>query len=178
MQFGNGAGNLVRGNRAWGNGASGFDLDGFTSPVRFEYNWAYENAVNGFALAGGSGGAAHPLRHNAAWRNGGRGFTDDGVGAAVQLSNNTAYRNGRDGFAFPNGSPLLRSNASVGNGTPFALSASASGSRNSSDVDFRSTDPSSAAGPRNPDGTLPRTAFLVTGSGIGASMSGRPLHGR
>jgi hypothetical protein len=174
IQFGAGEGNLVRGNRAWGNATVGFDLGGFASPVTLEYNWAYRNDQNGFALAGGRPAVApaHSLRHNAAWDNGGHGFTDDGGGGAVELTNNTAYANGGAGFAFPNGSPLLRSDVAVGNQTPAALSATARVSRNDWEATFRSTDPSEAEGERRSDGSLPHTAFLATGNGVGASMGG------
>ncbi|MFI5890989.1 sigma-70 family RNA polymerase sigma factor [Actinoplanes sp. NPDC051513] len=167
VQFGDGDGNLVRGNRSWGNAASGYDLGGFTSPVTVEYNWAYRNATNGFALAGGpsAGAPAHKLRHDVAWDNGGHGFTDDGAGGSASIVNSTAFRNGGAGFAFPVGSPLLRSDVAVGNERPDAPS----GAEESA---FRSTDPSSAEGPRRDDGSFPRTAFLVTGNGKGASMGG------
>ncbi|GIF19044.1 RNA polymerase sigma factor (sigma-70 family) [Actinoplanes tereljensis] len=170
IQFGSGTGNLVRGNRAYGNGSSGFDLGGFTDPVSLEYNWAYRNEANGFALAGSDVAAAHELRHNAAWDNGGPGFTDDGGTGALQLSNNTAWRNGGSGFAFPNAPALLRSNAAAGN--PVSLAANAQLSRNNWAETFRSTDPAQAEGARQPDGKLPRTDFLATGDGVGASMGG------
>jgi RNA polymerase sigma factor (sigma-70 family) len=179
VMFGNGAGNLVRGNRAYDNGAAGFELGEFADPVSLEYNWAWGNASNGFTLAGGSPpvSAAHKLRHNAAWDNAANGFGDDGVGGAIQLTNNTAYRNGGTGFSLPNASALLRSNASVNNkGGVAALSANAQLSRNSWQVEgwsaamFRSTDPAQAEGPRQPDGSTPSTAFLAGGNGVGASM--------
>ncbi|GIJ71790.1 right-handed parallel beta-helix repeat-containing protein [Virgisporangium ochraceum] len=45
VQFGDGAGNLVRGNRAYGNPAAGYDLGTFRSPVSIEYTWAYGNGA-------------------------------------------------------------------------------------------------------------------------------------
>ncbi|GIM95778.1 sigma-70 family RNA polymerase sigma factor [Paractinoplanes toevensis] len=170
IQFGSGTGNLVRGNRAYANGSSGFDLGGFTDPVSLEYNWAYRNEANGFALAGSDVAAGHQLRHNAAWDNAGPGFTDDGGTGALQLSNNTAWRNGGSGFAFPNAPALLRSNAAAGN--PVTPAANAQLSRNNWAETFRSTDPATAEGARQPDGKLPRTDFLATGDGVGASMGG------
>ncbi|MFF5291177.1 sigma-70 family RNA polymerase sigma factor [Paractinoplanes globisporus] len=172
IQFGDGDDNLVRGNRAWDNDTSGYDLGDFGSPVTLEYNWAYRNTHNGFALAGGTVAAAHSLRHDVAWDNGGPGFTDDGAGASISLVNSTAFRNGGAGFALPNGSPLLRSDVAVGNKTPATLSGTAVQSRNDWAATFRSTDPTSAEGPRRADGSLPRTDFLVTGNGTGASMGG------
>ncbi len=181
VQFGGGAGNLIRGNRAYDNGTSGYDLGGFADPVTLEYNWAFGNGATGFVLAGGDPpvAAAHGLRHNASWDNGGNGFSDDGGAGAVQLTNNTAFRNAGAGFALPDSPAVLRSNASVGNTrAAVALSAEAAVSRNSWQEDgwsaatFRSTDPAVAEGPRPPDGSFPRTDFLTTGNGVGASMGG------
>jgi hypothetical protein len=172
IQFGDGAGNLVRGNRSWGNQAAGFDLGDFGSPVTLEYDWAYRNKRTGFALAGGTVTAAHSLRHDVTWDNGGNGFTDDGAGAPVSVVNCTAFRNGEAGYAFRAGPVLLRSDVAVANRTPAALSAEAQQSRNDWAATFRSTDPASAAGPRRADGSLPRTTFLVTDDGTGASMGG------
>jgi RNA polymerase sigma factor (sigma-70 family) len=174
VQFGDGSGNLLRGNRSWGNDAAGYDLGGFRSPVTVEYNWAYRNGQSGFVLAGRQSGAppGHPLRHDVAWDNGGNGFTDDGAGAPVSIVNSTAFRNAAAGFAFPNGSPLLRSDVAVGNKTPARLSDTTQESRNDWNATFRSTDPASAEGARRDDGALPRTDFLVTGNGTGASMGG------
>jgi RNA polymerase sigma factor (sigma-70 family) len=170
VQFGSGAGNLLRGNRAFDNRASGYDLGGFADPVTLEYNWAYRNAVNGFALAGSGVAAAHRLRHDAAWDNTRHGFTDDGATGALQLSNDTAWHNGGSGFAFPNAPALLRSCAAADN--PVTLAATAQLSRDEWAQEFRSTDPASAEGPRPPSGGLPPTAFLATGNGVGASMGG------
>jgi hypothetical protein len=121
----------------------------------------------------------HRLRHNAAWDNTGEGFTDDGGNAALELSNNTAFRNGGDGFRLRSEVALLRSNASIDNGRgAISLAATAAQSRNSwqlagwSAATFRSTDPAEAAGPRPADWRFPRTAFLTTGNGVGASMAG------
>jgi RNA polymerase sigma factor (sigma-70 family) len=179
VMFGVGDGNLLRGNRAYGNATAGFDLGNFRSPVTMEYNWAYRNGTNGFVLNGGAG-AGHELRHNAVWDNAGHGFTDDGGsnGALMVFSNNTAYRNGHTGFALPNPAATLRSNVAIDNATAISLDAAASQSRNSwqetgwSAAKFRSTDPATAEAPRPSDGGLPSTIFLSTGNGVGASMSG------
>jgi RNA polymerase sigma factor (sigma-70 family) len=179
IMFGDGTGNLIRGNRAYDNGGPGFELGEFADAVTVEYNWAWGNNSNGFTLAGGSPpvSAAHKLRHNAAWDNASNGFGDDGVGGAMQLSNNTAFRNGGNGFSLPNAAAVLRANASVDNkGGVAALAANAQLSRNSWQLTgwnasmFRSTDPAIAEGPRQADGSLPATAFLAGGNGVGASM--------
>jgi hypothetical protein len=53
VQFGAGAGNVIRGIRAFGNGSSGVDLGAFAAPVTIEYSWSYDNGTNGFSLGGG-----------------------------------------------------------------------------------------------------------------------------
>jgi RNA polymerase sigma factor (sigma-70 family) len=176
VQFGAGGGNLLRGNRAYGNAAAGFDLGSFRSAVTVEYNWAYRNG-NGFVLGGGTPAAvaAHKLRHDAAWDNDNQGFTDEGNTAALQLTDNTAFRNGGTGFTLPYAAATVRSNVSIDNGTPADLAPGASASRNSwqtTGATFRSTDPAEAEGPRTAAGRLPGTAFLTTGNGTGASMAG------
>ena len=190
IQFGDGESNLVRGNRAFGNAAGGFDLGSFAGAVTLEHNWSYGNGVNrwnipgfhsdaaGFALGGGTPRvpAAHLVRHNAAWDNVGNGFTDEGNTAALQLNNNTAFRNGGTGFALSDAAAVLRSNAAVDNATPATLAAGATANRNSWQLGgwtagtFRSTDAATAEGPRTTAGALPRTRYLTTGNGVGASM--------
>jgi len=176
---GDGDGNLVRGNRSAGNGGAGFDLGGFTSAVTLEYNWSYRNDGSGFVLGGGGvpSSPPHKLRHDAAWSNGSHGFADDGDPGAFQLSNNTAYHNQGTGFYLPDAPATARSNVAVDNATPMRFGAAAKQSRNSWQQDgataatFRSADPAPAEGPRTATGLLPRTAYLVTGTGLGASMT-------
>ncbi|MBM2618827.1 sigma-70 family RNA polymerase sigma factor [Actinoplanes sp. LDG1-06] len=175
VQFGSGAGNVVRGNRFAGNGESGLDLK-FDSPVLVEHNWSYDNGGNGFVLTGAP--ASHRLRHNAAWNNGNHGFTDDGGATlGLTLTNNTAFRNRGSGFALPGGEATLRANVAVANaGDPAGLAAGSVASGNSWQIGgwsvsrFRSVSPSVAEGSRTPAGRLPSTDFLVTGSNLGASM--------
>jgi hypothetical protein len=175
--FGGGEGNLVRGNRAFGNSSGGFDLGEFTGAVSLEYNWAYRNDATGFILGGGSPpvAAAHKLRHNAAWDNAGHGFADDGNTAAIELSNNTAFRNQDTGFYLRFAAATVRSNVSVDNAADVAAAQAAKQSRNSwqgNRATFRSTDPTAAEGPRSAAGRRPGTDFLTTGNGTGASMAG------
>ena len=178
ISFGDGDGNLVRGNRAFGNAGGGFDLAAFTGAVTLEYNWSYRNDATGFVLGGGStpASAAHRLRHNAAWDNASHGFADDGNTGALELTNNTAFRNRGTGFYLPHAAATVRSNAAVGNATPMTIGPSANQSRNTWQRDdataamFRSTDTSVAEGSRTAAGLLPRTAYLSTGNGVGASM--------
>ena len=177
VQFGSGAGTVVRGNRFRGNSGPGLDLGAFTSAVTVEYNWAYGNGGSGFVLGGGTPPAAapHKLRHNAAWDNGSNGFAGDGNTAALELTNNTAFRNRGTGFHLPDAAATVRSDVAVGNDRPYELGSSAAQSRNSwqqETAPFRSTDPAEADGPRTASGGLPSTAFLTTGDGSGASMGG------
>jgi RNA polymerase sigma factor (sigma-70 family) len=194
IRFGSGDGNLVRGNRAFGNADNGIDVGSFASPVTVEYNWAYGNGVNrwnaegwqsnanGFMLGGGSApipAAAHRLRHNAAWDNVHDGFADGGNAGGIELSNNTAYRNAGAGFTLSVAAATARGNVSLGNGEDVVTGPGVKSSRNTWDggawsvAMFRSTDASVAQGARAGDGTLPGTTFLATGNGMGASMSGR-----
>jgi RNA polymerase sigma factor (sigma-70 family) len=187
IKFGAGAGNVVRGCRAFDNADSGFDLGEFADAVRLEYNWAYGNGVNrwsapiwqsnadGFHLGGGPP-APHVLRHNASWANAGHGFSDGGNSGRLELSNNTAFRNGGTGFHLPTAPSTVRSNASIDNARDAELRTGTGSSRNTWDGGswavsaFESTDPSGAQGQRRPDGRLPSTDYLTTGRGVGASM--------
>ncbi|BEL08789.1 hypothetical protein Q0Z83_069800 [Actinoplanes sichuanensis] len=178
VQFGDGGGNLVRGNRAWDNRQDGIDLGSFRTRVAVEYNWSFRNGSNGFALGGGTEpmAAPHSVRHNAAWGNQGQGFVDEGNTGAIELGNNTAFQNAGLGFSMTTAPAVLRNNAAVGNTRgEQALSASAKPNNNSWQVDgfeFGSEDPSVAEGARTAAGKLPGTDYLATGNGIGASMSG------
>jgi len=180
VQFGAGDGNVLRGNRAFGNGSAGIDLGSFASPVTVEYTWSYGNGASGFTLGGGDPpvAAPHRLRHDAAWDNASHGFTDERNTAALTLSNNTAFRNRGTGFALPDAAAVLRANVAIDNAVAESLSPSATAVRNSWQQDgwsaakFRSTDPAEAQGPRPATGRLPGTAFLATGNGVGASMAG------
>jgi hypothetical protein len=191
IRFGSGAGNVVRGNRAYDNGDNGFDLGDFAGPVTLEHNWAWGNgrnhwnmpgwtsAASGFALGGGAPAptAAHIVRQNASWDNASHGFSDDENPGRIQLSRNTAWQNADTGFSMRVAAARLTGNVAVENGTPFFLTAAAQATGNTwnqtsppSAAIFRSTDPAEAAGRRRPDGSLPSTAFLTGPDGIGATM--------
>ncbi|GIE31605.1 hypothetical protein Ait01nite_046500 [Actinoplanes italicus] len=179
VQFGDGDGNLLRGNRAFRNGGDGINLGAFGSRVQVQYNWSFRNGANGFAVGGGSpnpAAAAHQVRHNASWGNDGHGFVDEGNAAAIELGNNTAYRNTGLGFSMTTAPAVLRNNASVGNTRgEQALSSGAKPSNNSwqePGLTFRSEDASTAEGARTAAAKLPGTDYLSTGNGVGASMSG------
>jgi pectate disaccharide-lyase len=176
IQFGSGAGNVVRGNRFFGNKSSGLDLK-FDSPVLVERNWSYGNGANGFVLTGEP--ASHRLRNNAAWDNGGHGFTDDaGPTSGLLLERNTAYRNRGSGFALPGGPATLRANVAVDNAEDQeSLAQNSSAQGNSwqqtgwTSDRFRSTSPDTAEASRPATGALPRTTFLVTNDPVGADMT-------
>ncbi len=189
IKFGVGEGNVIRGCRAFHNAESGFDLGEFGSAVRIENSWAYGNGVNrwnepgwrssanGFTLGGGEPAtvAAHVVVNSAAWDNIQHGFAHDGNRGALVLNNNTAFRNGAAGF-FLRGAPVvLHANAAVGNAVTSDVSAAARADANAwsgKESMFRSVDPATAEGPRRPDGALPATDFLITGTAVGASMTG------
>ncbi|MFD6278728.1 sigma-70 family RNA polymerase sigma factor [Streptomyces sp. NPDC060209] len=180
VKFGSGGGNTVRGCRAFGNGADGIDLGGFTSPVTVLGTWSYRNG-NGFTLGGGhtSASVAHVLTDDAAWDNAGLGFNDEGNPGAIRLSRNTAFRNGT-GFYLATAAAVLSSNAALESGdgpdTVLAESSRSEGNTWNGASDgtsmFTTTDPSTAEAPRAADATLPRTSFLTpSGTAPGARMS-------
>jgi hypothetical protein len=192
IKFGDGTGNLIRGCRSFDNADSGFDVGHFADAVTLEHNWSYGNGVNrwnaeewrpnadGFLLGGGdpAPAAAHVLRNNAAWDNAGNGFdafdgSADGTNrGALDLRNNTSFRNGGAGFVVPPGPATLRANAAVADASPTARAGSGNTWNGGSWTEsmFRSTDPTTAIGPRQPDGRLPVTEFLAPGTAPGATM--------
>jgi RNA polymerase sigma factor (sigma-70 family) len=190
IKFGYGTGNVVRGNRAFDNADDGFNFGSFSSPVTVEGNWAYGNGVNrwnvagwrsngnGFTFGGGSppAVAAHIVHNNAAWDNQHDGFSDQRNTAALEFGNNTAFRNGAVGFDLPYAAAALLGNVAVGNASPVAPGPAGDGSGNSWNGGawpagrFASADPAVAQGARRPDGSLPRTSYLGTGTGTGAAL--------
>jgi RNA polymerase sigma factor (sigma-70 family) len=180
VKFGSGENNLIRGNRAFNNADNGFDLGEFTSPVTVERNWAYGNGfdrwnvagwqsnADGFHLGGGNPplAGAHVLRQNYAWDNVNHGFSDAGNLGALRLSDNTAFRNGGTGFFVPEAAATLRGNAAIDNAAPASVGAGSTLDGNTWQTGvrtaamFRSTDPTTAQGPRPANGALPRTDFL------------------
>ncbi|MFI2710927.1 sigma-70 family RNA polymerase sigma factor [Micromonospora sp. NPDC018662] len=186
VKFGTGAGNVLRGNRAFHNADDGVDLGGFADPVTVERNWSYGNGQNrwgvagwdsngyGFSLGGGEPiPAGHRVRGNAAWGNRGHGFGVEANSGPIDLTGNTAFRNGGAGFDLAGGDATARRNLAVENAVPARGAVDATG--NSWDggtaVRLRSTDPGAAEGPRRPDGTLPSTRYLGTGTGVGADLT-------
>ena len=191
--MGSGAGNVIRGCRTYHNVDDGVELSSFDDPVIIDQTWSYGNGVNrwnlatfggsgnGFRLSGGTArpAVAHVVTRSAAWQNGGYGFTEAGNSGTLRLTNNTAFRNAKDGFAFFYAPATLQRNLALGNNRQAVLAATATASGNSwnqdgwNDAALHATDPTSAEGPRDEDGSLPATAYLTNGkdSSVGAPMS-------
>ncbi|WP_406349705.1 right-handed parallel beta-helix repeat-containing protein [Streptomyces sp. NBC_01597] len=190
IKFGSGTGNKVTGARLYNNSDDGLDLWQFSSPVTVEHSWAFGNGRNrwndsafegngnGFKLGGGGVAVAHVVNNNAAWDNTLNGFTENSNTGAIALNRNTAYANTETGFYFATGRARLARNLAVGDkGGPDKLGPSAVSAANNWDSGvstpaFRSTDATTAYGARKPDGSLPATTFLTTGSTtIGSTMN-------
>ncbi|WP_338898971.1 right-handed parallel beta-helix repeat-containing protein [Streptomyces sp. TG1A-60] len=190
VKFGSGTGNRITGARLHGNADDGLDLWQFSSPVTVEHSWAFGNGHNrwndspfegdgnGFKLGGGGASVAHVLDDNAAWDNTLHGFTEDSNAGAILLNRNTAYANKENGFAFATGKARLARNLAVGNGTGkaklglFTVSAANNWDSGVATPGFESTSAATAHGARRPDGSLPATTFLTTGStAVGSAMN-------
>jgi RNA polymerase sigma factor (sigma-70 family) len=194
FKYGSGAGNLIRGCRMYHNSADGLDLSDFSEPVTIERSWSFGNGVNrwdipgfvaggnGFKLGGGDTGlsAGHIVRDSAAWDNAGYGFTEAGNQGPLLLANDTAYRNRKAGFAFVASHSTLTRNLALANARESWLGEQVTVDNNSWDqpawdtTTLRSGDPSTAQAPRQPDGSLPTTTFLLNrrDPSIGAAMVG------
>ncbi|WP_047890402.1 sigma-70 family RNA polymerase sigma factor [Micromonospora sp. RV43] len=192
VKFGDGAGNVLRGNRTFHNADDGIDLGGFADPVTVERNWSYGNGQNrwgvtgwdsngyGFSLGGGEPvPAGHRVRDNAAWGNRGHGFGVEANAGRIDLTGNTAFRNGGAGFDLTGAGGTARWNLALDNRTPARGGERVAATGNSWDDDgwsaarLRSTDPRTAEGPRRADGTLPSTGYLGTGTRLGADLTAR-----
>jgi hypothetical protein len=190
VKFGSGSGNRITGARLYNNSDDGLDLWQFSSRVTIEHTWAFgngenrwgdsafEGSGNGFKLGGGGASVAHVVNNNAAWDNTRHGFTEDSNTGAILLNRNTAYANAEAGYHFTAGRARLARNlavrnqgglSEVGSSTVCAANNWDSGTATPS---FRSTDATTAYGTRRPDGSLPATTFLTTGStAIGSTMN-------
>ncbi len=187
-----GTGNVLRGNRAWGNADDGFDFfniqDGTrNAPVRIEGNWAFDNGYgangeasgdgNGFKLGGirqdsdGSSGG-HTVIDNVAWGNLAIGFDENG-GTGTTLRGNTAFDNGTYNYGFFTGTSSLYSNAAFGEGR---VAASGTVSGNSWDAgaasvsnEFALLEGALGRAVRHADGALP---FTDDGAAAGTPDTG------
>ncbi|POX45036.1 chondroitinase-B domain-containing protein [Streptomyces sp. Ru72] len=190
IKFGSGTGNLVTGARLYNNSDDGIDLWSFSSPVTIEHTWsfgngknrwndpAFEGNGNGYKLGGNGVTVAHVVNNSAAWDNAGNGFTENSNTGAIVINRTAAYANAKWGYYFATSSAKLGKNLAVGNGSGLVSKGSkvtSAGNNRDSGVPtpaFRSTDASSTYNARKPDGSLPDTTFLTTGSTtIGATMN-------
>ncbi|MER6184524.1 right-handed parallel beta-helix repeat-containing protein [Streptomyces sp. NPDC001652] len=190
VKFGSGTGNRITGARLHNNSDDGLDLWQFSSPVTIEHSWAFGNGKNrwndpafegngnGYKLGGGGVTVAHVVNNNAAWDNTLNGFTENSNPGAIVLNRNTAYANAEAGFYFATGKARLARNLAVGNkGSLSKLGSSTVSAANNWDggvstPSFKSTDATTAYSARKPDGSLPATTFLTTGStAIGSTMN-------
>ncbi|MFG3496680.1 right-handed parallel beta-helix repeat-containing protein [Streptomyces sp. NPDC047886] len=189
ITFGSGTNNKVTGARLFDNADDGLDLWQWAGTVTIEHTWAFGNGENrwndpafegegnGFALGGGGATAAHLVTASAAWDNARHGFTGNGNTGAISLNRNTTHVNEGAGFSFTTGAARLAGNLAVSDaGGRAGLGPGTVSARNNWDSGvatppFRSTDASRAYGARGPDGSLPATTFLTTGStSVGATM--------
>ena len=193
---GSGEGNVLRGARLWDNVDDGLDLWMFASTVTVEdtvswgngYNrWGFtpfEGDGNGFKLGGGATGAAaagnHIVRNSIAFANFKKGFIDNGNPGKFIMERNTAWNNGDTGFVFRSSNSSLTNNiAAVNAGSAQASIAGATkNSGNSwniggtwSNSTFKSVDTSVLKGPRQADGKITPSDFLLptSGTAIGAT---------
>ncbi|MEE3921099.1 hypothetical protein V2I01_31645 [Micromonospora sp. BRA006-A] len=136
VKFGDGGGNVVRGNRASTTPTTASTSRRLPDPVTIEDNWSYGNARTG---------GTPPAGTATAWLLPGR-RRDHAVGGApgteqrrlgqprrrvrrggntgeMSLAGNTAYHNGGDGFDLSGGRGTARANLSVGNGDDRRCSA-------------------------------------------------------
>ncbi|KUO22656.1 right-handed parallel beta-helix repeat-containing protein [Streptomyces dysideae] len=190
VKFGSGSGNRITGARLYNNSDDGLDLWQFSSPVTIEHTWsfgngrnrwgdsAFEGNGNGFKLGGGGASVAHVVNNNAAWDNTQHGFTENSNTGAILLNRNTAYTNAGSGYYFATGKARLARNLAVSNKKGLAkvgsstVCAANNWDSGVSTPSFRSTDAATAYGARKPDGALPATSFLTTGSTIiGSTMN-------
>jgi Pel9A-like, right handed beta helix region len=105
IKEGTGTGNAFIGCRAWDNVDDGFDFFGWTSPVRLENSWAFDQCArtirsgsdcNGFKLGGDGISAAHQLSALYAVgnsRNTGNGFTENSNPASMSCSGCASWGN-------------------------------------------------------------------------------------
>ena len=187
IKEGSGTGNVVRGARLWNNIDDGFDAWSFSSPITVQGSIAYGNGYNrwnipsfsgdgnGFKM-GGSGGtgpaAGHTVTNSMAFGNAAHGFTDNGNTGSLVFSRDTAYQNAKTGFDVDGGSTSrLTANLAVGNKTAVALGSSTA-SGNSWNLGgswaVASTSSATITGPRNADGSIRSSNFLVPADGRAA----------
>ncbi|MBB4786499.1 right-handed parallel beta-helix repeat-containing protein [Streptomyces rapamycinicus] len=183
ITHGSGSGNVVTGSRLFHNSDDGLDLWMWASPVTIEHSWAFGNGRNrwhipyfkgdgsGFQLGADRRGApspAHLVRSSAAWANTKSGFDAGGNTGALRLQRTTSFDNWGKGYAVAGSRARLTRNLALSNGRGSADTGLLAVSRDNNWAPGRratpplvTTDPTTALGPRRPNGSLPLTAFLV-----------------
>jgi hypothetical protein len=186
IKEGSGSGNVVRGARLWNNSDDGLDYWMFASPIVTESTLAWGNGFNrwnlpdftgdgnGFKLGGNGVSADHTVRNSMTWNNAAGGFVDNNNPGRHRIERSTAWHNPKTGFTFDRSGSTLTKNLAVANGTNVSLGANSSGNGNSWNIggswSFASTNPSTITGPRNADGSIRSSTFLLpsNGSDVGA----------
>ncbi|KAG8903722.1 hypothetical protein FRC01_009018, partial [Tulasnella sp. 417] len=188
IKEGSGAGNVVRGARLWNNADDGLDFWMFTSPITVEYSYSWANGFNrwgftdfvgdgnGFKFGGGLGDVAvtHTFRNCMAFQNAVSGFIDNNLKGNHVVDHNTAWSNPGSGFDGQDSTPKFTYNLALSNGLNFKPPTSGGSqtgnSWQSGSYSFKSTDATTLKGPRNADGTVKASDFLLPSTGtIGAA---------
>jgi hypothetical protein len=187
-----GAGNVLRGTRAWGNSDDGYDFWQAENGVTVENAWAWKNGINTFgdtAFAGDGNGiklghdsGTHVLRNMLVWSNPANGVDVNGnatqlegdpplITHGVQVYNVTSYSNGGRNFQFDESfAHILKNNISFLGSTTFTSGVQTDHNTwnglSAGTSSFISLSDAIATGPRNSDGSLPISGFLrlVNGS--------------
>ncbi|KAM0322563.1 hypothetical protein ACHAQA_009410 [Verticillium albo-atrum] len=195
LKEGSGNGNIIRGARLWDNSDDGLDLWEFLSDVTIldcivygnGFNhWGFnphENDGHGVKLGGGSsssdrGEVNHVVSNVISFGNMRRGFTDNNMPGDMTFTRNTAWNNGEEGFntrssiATYEGNLAAENHGSTDNDDQVYLVSGVTsrgnswdGSSNWSNSDFKSTNIDLISGPRQADGRIAPSDFLVPSNG-------------
>ncbi|KAK2048001.1 pectate lyase L [Colletotrichum somersetense] len=199
---GSGTGNILKGARLWENVDDGLDLWEFKSPVTIMDTISWGNGVNrwgfsdfqgdgnGFKLGGGDaadiGAANHVIANCIAFGNVAKGFTDNKQPGSFRFTRNTAWNNGAFGFQTITSKSTLEGNLAASNSGTTAKSGQtsfASGTTNSgnswdgsaawTNSSFKSVDVSLVKGPRQANGKITASSFLLPTSveAVGATTA-------
>lgn len=189
-----GAGNVLRGCRAWNNSDDGFDFFNASfesnregSAVRAEECWAWENGYDpngvprgdgdGFKLGGqrpglGNTSGGHTVVNCVSWNNLHDGFEGNDASIPITVVNSTAYGNDAQNFHFNVAGHILENNICYQPGKGMALASGTIQIANAwnldvtvSAADFLSLADTAARGARQADGSLPDTDFLHLAAG-------------
>jgi hypothetical protein len=121
-----GTGNVLRGNRAWGNSDDGYDFWGAASGITVDNCWAFDNGINTFGdtsfqgdgngIKLGHDSGPHVVKNMLIWNNVAHGIDVNGnatidtgvdddppytpIDHGVEIYNNTVYNNGGRNYVF------------------------------------------------------------------------------